>query len=389
MWCLRAPANEAQLAAASAALGVLERSAAAMSRATTARRTHAGTTAARDGSGDAFGRLERRVRSVDRQSRPSEETSPAAAGDAAGDVYTRGGRLRLLPRSGSGRQKSWPTTFHQETSVSASVSAPGPRRARRLRRRPRSGSSRARATRAMRWDRLAGTPARAATTSASPFPVMVDGVVDRRGDREDAAPRGALRRGRAGRTPAAPRRRRRRWSASPAKKTARSECFYETKRARRRWRRRHVHRGLREADRALSRTPEGDDLGGRSARARPRGPRAGSSRKTRPRPRRRRLPRRRGGRPGPERDPPPRVKTRPEDGETPRRRRQSSPSSPSGSGISAPESPRATGDKTRASPRTLNPWWMRLVAPRGLRARALEQAGERRARDAYSFRRAP
>ena len=351
VWCLRAPANEAQLAAASAALGVSRR-AAAMSRATTARRTPRERRRARrirrriwNASRDEYGPSTVRADRRRRHRSPRREMRRAMS-------ILRGGRLRLLPRSGSGRQKSWPTTFHQETSVSASVSAPGPRRARRRRRRPRSGSTRARATRATRD---APPPVRPRARRRPPADVAVPGDGGRRGhrrgDREDAAP--AERSAEGETANARPRRRRR-----GAGEEDRRDDDDDDDEARVFGGDAGASEPLREADRALREDARGDDLGEESARSPSRPSRMVESEDT--------PASSEAASPASEvsadrdrnRDPPPRMKTRPEDEGN--AASPSSPSSPSGSGISAPESPRAT-ETNQLFPADLNPWWMRLI----------------------------
>ena len=100
-----------------------------------------------DGSGaDSWNASRRRVRPVDRQSRPSREL-PAAAGDAAADVYTSAASPPpsscRLPR-GSGAPAKLADDVSSGDDRGRAPSAPGPRRARRHCRRPRPGSSRAR-----------------------------------------------------------------------------------------------------------------------------------------------------------------------------------------------------------------------------------------------------
>ena len=168
VWCLRVPANEAQLAAASAALGVL-----AARRGSEKRddgETNAAETSPRETDPAAhLERIERRVRSVDRQSRPSEETSEteraspaasAASPAAVGEALSVTSRESPPPSS----SERLPDLFADDVSGDE-----------RLGERLGSGPETSLAPTSPSTE--IGFITRARNRPTSPFPVMVDGVV--------------------------------------------------------------------------------------------------------------------------------------------------------------------------------------------------------------------
>ena len=359
VWCLRAPANEAQLAAASAALGVLAARRGDVSR-DDGETNAAGTSPRETDPAAHLERIERRVRSVDRQSRPSKETSLAAAGDAAGDVYTSRGS----PPPSSSNEPSSSERLREAKKLADDVSSGDERLGERLgsgpeTRAPPSPSTeigfitRARNARDARRA-TAGPPPRAPPDHrpTSPFPVMVDGVVIdvvtektlRRAERSAEGEDGErLERGAAAE------------AMGRGEEDRRDDDDDDDDEARVVGGDAGASEPLREADRALREDARGDDLGEESARSpsrmvesedTPTSSEAASPASEVSADRDR------------NRDPPPRVKTRPEDEGN--AASPSSPSSPSGSGISAPESPRAT-ETNQLFPADLNPWWMRLI----------------------------
>lgn len=361
VWCLRVPANEAQLAAASAALGVLAARRGSEKKTRDDGETNAAGTSPRETDPAAhLERIERRVRSVDRQSRPSEETSetspatsPAASPAAVGEAISVASR-ESPPPSSSERLP--------EGNVADDVSG-DERFGERLGSGPETRAPTSPSTEI-------GFITRARNRPTSPFPVMVDGVVI------DVVTEKTLRRAERSARGEDGERLERGAAAEAAEATGRGEEDRRDDDERTNDDEARVVVGdagvsepLREADRALREPSDvrGDDLGEESARSpsravesedTPASEVSASDKISSPASEvsadRDRNPgdRETGDR---DRDPPFRVKTRPEDeGDA------ASPSSPSGSAFSASESPRAT-ETNQLFPADLNPWWMRLI----------------------------
>ena len=354
VWCLRVPANEAQLAAASAALGVL-----AARRGSEKRddgETNAAGTSPRETDPAAhLERIERRVRSVDRQSRPSEETSETSPAASAASPAAVGEALSVASRESPPPSSSerLPDLFADDVSGDE-----------RLGERLGSGPETSLAPTSPSTE--IGFITRARNRPTSPFPVMVDGVVI------DVVTEKTLRRAERSARGEDGERLERGAAAEAAEATGRGE---EDRRddddddeaqARVVVGDAGVSEPLREADRALREDVRGDDLGEESARSPSRAvesedmpasseasdkissPEVSEVSADRDRDRNQNRDR--------DRDPPFRVKTRPEGDEGD----AASPSSPSGSAFSASESPRAT-ETNQLFPADLTPWWMRLI----------------------------